>query len=206
MTERGIQLSSLDDMARFCRAVANSSLAPKGLQTPEQIMIAVQTGLEVGLSPMQAIQSIAVINGRPTIWGDACLALAMGREDFVDCIETAAPDGTATCLIKRRGRAELSRSFSIEDAKKAGLWGKAGPWQQYPKRMLQMRARSWAIRDAFPDALKGIGIAEEVRDTTSDRPQRAKLELPGELPEQPAPALPEHAEPADQDGYAEGEQ
>src|SRR3546814_17968193 len=52
----------------------------------------------------------------------------------------------------------------MDDAKKAGRAGKQGPWSQYPQRMLQMRARAWAMRDGFADVLKGIGIAEEVRD------------------------------------------
>src|SRR3546814_4979258 len=52
----------------------------------------------------------------------------------------------------------------MDDAKKAGRAGKQGPWSQYPQRMRQMRARAWAMRDGFADVLKGIGIAEEVRD------------------------------------------
>src|SRR3546814_15381125 len=52
----------------------------------------------------------------------------------------------------------------MDDAKKAGLAGKQGPGSQYPQRMRQMRARAWAMRDGFADVLKGIGIAEEVRD------------------------------------------
>jgi hypothetical protein len=67
-------------------------------------------------------------------------------------------------VIKRRDRSAVVRTFSEADAKKAGLWGKSGPWAQYPARMLQMRARGWALRDAFPDALKGLGIREEVQD------------------------------------------
>jgi hypothetical protein len=77
----------------------------------------------------------------------------------------------------------LTRSFSVADAKKASLWGKAGPWSNYPKRMLQMRARSWALRDAFPDVLRGIGIKEEQHDIPP-APAKAKLILPGD----PAPA------------------
>lgn len=56
------------------------------------------------------------------------------------------------------------RTFTKDDAIKSKLWGKAGPWQQYPDRMLQMRARGFAIRDAFPDAIKGIITYEELRD------------------------------------------
>tara|TARA_R110002020_G_scaffold37892_1_gene114463 strand:- start:30 stop:494 length:465 start_codon:yes stop_codon:yes gene_type:complete len=49
-------------------------------------------------------------------------------------------------------------------AKKAKLWGKPGPWTQYPARMLQVRARAMALRDQFADVLSGIHIGEEVRD------------------------------------------
>jgi hypothetical protein len=182
---RGVQLTSLEDMFRFSRAVANSGLAPKGMQTPEAIMIAVQYGLEIGLSPMAALQSISVINGRPTVWGDAALALCQGHADFED-IEETVKNGVATCKIKRKGRSECVRQFGEADAKKAGLWGKSGPWQQYPERMLQLRARAFALRDSFADLLKGIGISDEVRDyskTAKPEIKKAKgIVLPNQDP------------------------
>lgn len=163
LDQHGVQLRSFDEMARFCKAVVNSGLAPKGFNSPEAVMVAVQHGLELGLAPMQALQSIAIINGKPVIYGDCALALATAHPSFLD-IEEIVEDGKATCTIKRRDRSPVVRSFSEADAKKAGLWGKSGPWAQYPARMLQMRARSWALRDAFPDALRGLGIREEVSD------------------------------------------
>jgi hypothetical protein len=126
-------------------------------------MVAVQHGLELGLAPMQALQSIAIINGKPCIYGDAALALCTAHPAFLD-IEETTEGSAATCVVKRRDRSAVVRTFTEADAKKAGLWGKSGPWQQYPNRMLQMRARSWALRDAFPDALRGLGIREEVSD------------------------------------------
>lgn len=165
----GVQLRSFDEMGRFCKAVVNSGLAPKSFNSPEAVMVAVQHGLELGLAPMQALQSIAIVNGKPVIYGDTALALATSHPAFLDIEETVERDKTAeghvaTCVVKRRDRSPVVRTFSEADAKKAGLWGKAGPWQQYPDRMLQMRARSWALRDAFPDALRGLGIREEVAD------------------------------------------
>jgi hypothetical protein len=74
---------------------------------------------------------------------------------------------TAHCLVKRRYNEDMEETvatFSVMDAKQARLWGKQGPWQQYPKRMLAMRARGFAIRDAFPDAMKGMITAEEAQD------------------------------------------
>jgi hypothetical protein len=104
VTERGVSLSSFDEMARFCQAIARSKLSPKGLETPEAIMVAVQHGMEIGLGPMQALQSIAVINGRPSLWGDALPALIMSRPDFVDMTENFT-DAEATCSHSAQGPA-----------------------------------------------------------------------------------------------------
>jgi len=121
-------------------------------------------------------------------WGDAALALISGRSDCEDIVEEAS-DTEATCTIKRRGKSPVVRTFTANDAQKAGLWGKQGPWQQYPKRMLQMRARSWAIRDCYPDAMKGISIAEEAqdipveRDVTPPRQEESQPALPPQYPQ-----------------------
>lgn len=66
--------------------------------------------------------------------------------------------------MKRKGGVEQVRSFSMDDAIKAGLAGKQGPWSQYPKRMRQMRARAFALRDVFPEVLRGMPVAEELQD------------------------------------------
>jgi hypothetical protein len=72
---------------------------------------------------------------------------------------------TAVCQTSRKGKdANVVGRFSVADAKRAGLWGKSGPWTQYPRRMLQLRARGFALRDAFPDVLKGLVTAEEAQD------------------------------------------
>lgn len=163
----GIAPASFEDAWRMATAMAKSAFVPKDFQNnPANILVAMQMGAEVGLSPMQSLQSIAVINGRPSIWGDAMLALVMASTHYVNHDETL-DEGTMTAVASfvRKGKpTPITRSFSREDAIKAGLWGKSGPWQTYPKRMLQMRARGLAIRDGFPDVLKGLSIAEEARD------------------------------------------
>jgi len=80
--------------------------------------------------------------------------------------------------------------FSKEDAETAKLWGKQGPWQTYPKRMLAMRARGWAIRNVFPDALKGIQVAEEVQDIPMKDMGNAEIVKPDEAIETEQTLLP----------------
>lgn len=159
---------SLTEAMDYAKMIATSSFCPKGMQgKPGDVLIAVQMGAEVGLSPIQALQNVAIINGRPCIWGDAALALVQSCSHYVshrEWEETTSEGLKAYCGITRKGSEEYIKSFSEADAKKAGLWNKSGPWSQYPSRMLQMRARGFALRDKFADALKGISIREEVED------------------------------------------
>lgn len=169
-TLSALQPTTMGEAMQFSEMLAKSSLVPKQFQGKSgDILVAMQMGAELGLSPMQAVQNIAVINGRPSVWGDALLAVVQGRSDFEDIDETNngskdAESWAAICIIKRKGRSPVQRSFSVADAKRAGLWGKQGPWTQYPKRMMQMRARGFALRDAYADALRGIWMAEEAQD------------------------------------------
>lgn len=184
----------LDEAMRFADMLAGSSIVPKDyIGKPGNCLVAIQWGMELGLQPMQAMQSIAVINGRPSLWGDAMLALVKAHPAF-EWIKEECDGNVATCTIKRRGEPEVVQSFSMEEAKRAGLTGKAGPWTQYPKRMLQMRARGFALRDAFPDALRGVVSAEEARDTPAERDMGA-AEVVSSRPAQPA-ALPDYSQSA----------
>ncbi len=168
----GLVPTTFDEAYRMAKIMAESGMVPKDYKDkPEACFVAMQMGAEVGLKPMQSLQNIAVINGRPAIWGDALWALVQSHPSVADTSETfGTPGMIATCTIKRRDRTTPTVvSFSQEDAKTAGLWGRAGPWTTNPKRMLQMRARAFAARDAVPEALKGISVAEEVLDIPAEQ-------------------------------------
>lgn len=185
---------SMEDAYRLGKAVCMAGMAPRGLDTPEKAMIAIMQGMEVGLTPMASLQRIAVVNGRPTIWGDGAMSLvrASGLCEYVRETIDGKDDGrVAICAVKRRGEPdEVARRFSVADAKKAGLWGKQGPWQQYPERMLQMRARAFALRDVFADVLGGMYLREEIDDGREMRDV-----TPPAPPSPPSPPSPD-AEPA----------
>jgi hypothetical protein len=111
----------------------------------------------------------------PFAYGDGLLALVKRHpafEDMKEWSEGTIKDGniTAYCEIKRRGQAPVIRSFSIEDARLAQLWGKKGVWSMYPKRMLQHRARGYATKDAFPDAVFGILSEDEAHGIADATP------------------------------------
>lgn len=159
-----LQPATMGEAMELATIFAKSGLVPKAYAgNPSACFVAMAFGESLGMAPLQAMQSVAVVNGYPAVYGDGMLALAQASPSFED-IEEDFEDGVATCTVKRKGRRPVVRSFSEADAKKAQLWGKAGPWQQYPQRMLQMRARSWALRDAFADVLRGLQSVEEMRD------------------------------------------
>jgi len=155
---------------RIANMMSKSDMVPKSYKDkPQDVLIAMEMGASLGLGPLQAIQNIAVINGKPCLYGDGMLAVCSGRPDFENISEDPIVDDKGKtigfrCTVSRRGRSPISQSFTIEQAIAAGLWGKVGPWKQYPERMLQMRARGFALRDSFADALGGVRMAEGVQD------------------------------------------
>ena len=162
--------SNLQEAIKFSEIMAKSTIVPKDYQNKSgNILVAIQMGAELGLKPIQSLQNIAVINGRPSVFGDSLLALVQTSSVFEDIEETFDEKSyTAYCCVKRKGHSKYTMSFSKEDAEKASLWGKSGPWTAYPKRMLQMRARGFALRDKFADVLGGLITAEEARDIPTD--------------------------------------
>jgi hypothetical protein len=127
-------------------------------------------GLESGLKPLQAVYSVVWYNNRPCIYGDMALAIIQSNDEYAgmeDSIDTNNEAVTvASCTIHRKRNdtiISVKRSFSSSDAKTAGL-DKLDHYKKYPNRMLQIRARSFAIRDCFSDALNGLSIAEEQID------------------------------------------
>lgn len=167
----GFDLSpqTFEQAMKFSHMLADSDLVPKDFRgKPGNCLIAMQWGSELGLKPLQALSNIAVVNGRAALWGDAVIALVRSSP-LCEYVQESDDGHTATCRAKRRGEPEQVVTFSMDDAKQAGLAGKQGPWSQYPKRMRQMRARAFALRDVFPDVLRGMPVAEEVQDMPTER-------------------------------------
>ncbi len=178
--ERGIQIRSLADLAQFSKMIFDSGMAPKGFKTPQSVAVAVQKGLEHGLLPLQALQSVYVVNSMPAWTGKAALGLVLSSGLMVpgsyrSWIEGEGDKMVAWCESRRVGGALVRTSFSVDDAKTAKLWQKRGrdqadtPWITFPKRMLSWKVISHHLNDVYPDVLGGMPIAEDVIDIPSSR-------------------------------------
>ena len=164
------------ELERWAAKVAGTDFVPKEYRgKPNDVLICAQYAQEIGLGIIEGLRSIAVINGKPSVYGDGALALCINSSVCEYVKESPILDGAGNitgyvCEAKRKNQDAKFSRFTIDDAKKAKLWEKRGsggqdtPWITYPQRMLQMRARGFALRDAFPDVLKGLITREEAQD------------------------------------------
>jgi hypothetical protein len=178
------QPKSIAEGQQLSVMLCKSGMVPRQFQgRPMDAFVAMAHGAEVGLGPMASLQHIAVINGRPGLYGDAIAGVAL-KSGAIRAIdehlegEPMADGWTAVAVVTRPDGGKVERRFSVVDAKRAGLWGKSGPWQQYPQRMLAARARGYAIRDAAPHAFLGYTV-EELRDLAEDERKHLKDVTPG---------------------------
>ena len=171
MSNLALEPKNMTEAMDFSKMLSESNMVPTNFKgKPCDVLVAVQWGYEIGLKPLQALQNLAVINGKPSIYGDAAIALVKADKRCLGISEKLEGEGDsrrAVCIVKRSYGSEVEEtreSFSVEDAKVAKLWGKQGPWTQYPNRMLAMRARGFALRNSFPDVLRGVITKEEAED------------------------------------------
>jgi hypothetical protein len=171
-TEIGLFPGISDRDISIAERWASSGMVPKAYdRNPGAIMVAVQMGAGLGMQPMAALQGIAVINGKPSLYGDAMMALVRSS-GVCEYVKEWEAEGIAYCQTHRKGEQEPeTRTFSMDQAKAAGYLTRQGPWKQTPARMLQMRARAFCLRDVYADKLQGMAMVEEVRDITPE-PER----------------------------------
>ena len=200
---------TIEQVQSFCLMLSKTEFVPKAFRgKPDSIMVVGAMGARLGVDVFSAMAGIADINGRPSVWGDLLLAVCMNNPHFEDCLESFEGKPyedtfRAVCVAKRKGREPVVRSFSVIEAKEAGLWKKEGPWSKTPQRQMQMRARAFALRDTFADTLAGFKMAEEMNDadpidvtstaTVHDEPKPGKVRTVKEK----APEPKQEAQPND---------
>lgn len=195
VSERGVRISSLDDLWRFSSMVLDSGLAPSGMKNVQAIAIAVEFGMELGLPPMQSVQTICVINNRPLIYGTGFLAVCKSdpnwdEDRFEEWFTGTLKEGnlTAHCRMARKGSTNVTETeYSMQDAITAKLWGEKDNWKKNPSRMLKWRARTWCGRDTFPERLAGLYTTEEAAELidVEVRDARPQVAMPRRIAAEP---------------------
>ena len=161
--QHGLALRSLDDYLGFAKIAVESGLS-LGHRNAASVVIAVQFGAELGLSPMASLRNVHVFQGKPVPSADLLVAVALSHPDCLYFRKITESATEATWETHRRGNPAPTRySFTDADAKRAGLIGKDN-WKGYTPRMLSARAKAFLARDVYPDRLAGILSVEEAQD------------------------------------------
>ena len=161
-------LQNFEDAMRFAEMMSSSGVCPAALKgRPNDVLAIIQSGHEIGLKPMQALRTLGVVNGVTFAHGDGLVGLAQRHPDWEGMEvwmtgQIDAPDYTAHCTVKRKNMPDITKSYSMGDARAAALLGKPN-WVNR-QRMLQRRAMSYALKDQFADAIMGLYMEDEARD------------------------------------------
>lgn len=174
-----VRLDGVADVFKLASALAQAEgFIPRGLVgKPNAIAAAILTGLELGLGPMEAMRSIHIVEGKPTMSADLMLARAIRagvRIEWEQC------DGEAAILRLERSGMKHRHSFTIGEARAAGLATK-DVWKKYAPAMLRARCVSAALRAFAPDVLgAGVYTPEEVEHI--EEPRRPAPEVVSSKP------------------------
>lgn len=180
------------EMFRFATAAAKSTLVPAAFRgKPDDIFIAMQQGAELGFTPMQALNSIAVINGKATLYAEAMGALVMQSglcEEHTVWMSGEGKARTAHIKTKRKGMNTVQETrFSMQDAETAGLT-RNPTYKSYPDLMLMARAKANNYRLQFPDVCKGVAAREEMQDTPRTASATSRMTTTAQATDASAPS------------------
>lgn len=192
-------VSSTAEAFLFAHMMSEAKMLPPNI-SEMQAGIAIVAGLSLKLDPFQAVQNIAVVNNRPTLWGDALVALVSASGEIEDehVQWFTGNDGkriACRVTIKRKGRkTPYEGEFSLGMAAAAGLLNRP-VWKANPQRMLFIRARTFALRNGFADLIMGVGVREEEEDAAYAESVPAEEQTGEKLPQRLAKVINKRALP-----------
>lgn len=170
--EQAFEPRSINEAMQLAGLLVASRLLPRSVATPEAAFAIIATGRELGLTAMQSLRTIHVIEGKPTLSADLIAALVKSRRDvcqFFMLVEST--DRAARYKTQRVGEPEpTTMSFTIEDANRAGVSGKDN-WRKYPAAMLRARCITALARAVYPDLAMGVYDPDEIGDAPVAPPQ-----------------------------------
>jgi hypothetical protein len=154
-----------------------AQLAPPSFKNEQQLVIAWAKAAELGLSPLQAVEGMTIINNRVGIMGDLALAMVEASGLFEQKrVEYSGEGDSLECKVtlQRKGREPQTYSFSVREARAAGIYERSATWKGYPRRMCYYRALGFGLRDEFSDVLKGVKTVEELQDYLIEEPRQER--------------------------------
>lgn len=164
---------SYAQMKNIAKDLIAGGAASPDAKTPEQLLVKLQAGHELGLTPIESLNSLYIVNGRVTLWGSALLKRL---RVFGWSVQYKDESQDACTVIATKGEETIEDTFKYEDAKQSGYthdsYGKIKVgWREGQNRKLKLRygAISQLAKTYLPEVLGGItGLAEIEEDSDFD--------------------------------------
>lgn len=172
-------LNSIEDQMKYANWLISKKLVSNTFKEPAPLIIAIQLCKDLSL-PISCLKDFYVIGGRPAIFGDTFVALALGAGQVVDhcaqfydedAIEVVVPkkgQKLFSCVItgKRKGSEKECRAFYTMDDKEMAKSVNEN-WYKFQVDMLFRRSMGRFIKWYFADAIRGIELVEYAEDSVN---------------------------------------
>jgi hypothetical protein len=168
--------TDMGELYRYAGFLANSRLVPRVLQgAPQDVLLVLLKGNELGLKPMQSLGSIHIVDGKAEVGSHLLLSLVLqsGACEYfrlVEAVDVDEGEAFATYETRRKGwpEGESSRcTWTLARAQRAGLTGKNN-WKSHTLTMLKRRAQAELCRDVYPDVVAGMYDFGEIVEAIED--------------------------------------
>lgn len=182
--------ANLQERAAYIARIAPSTIIPTAYRgNLANAFVAAETGAGLGLEPLQALSSIAVINGRATLSADLMAAIIRRAGHTLRIVENN-PESVTAILIRADDKTfKFEVTWDKNKAMKACLWGQRGPWSQYPAQMLRARAITEVARQGASEVLMGmIYSPEDFNATITDTGEVIETPIANNTPAKPTAA------------------
>lgn len=158
--EKARPLTPAEVSWKTAQRVSNTPFVPTAFRgKPEAVFAAILFGEELGIGPMQSLNSIHVIEGKPSMSPELMRALVARAGHRID-VKEASNDRVTLWGKRCDNDSEATVTWTMDDAKQAGLAGR-GAWKTYPRAMLLARATSELCRMVFADVVAGLSYTDE---------------------------------------------
>lgn len=139
---------------------------PKGIDTVQKMVVILQAGRELNLAPIEALNSLYFVNGKIAMYGEVVPNQVLRAGHIIDWGLCNAETATVTITRGDTGKS-MTTTFTMQQARERGYTSNP-VYQKYPENMLKWRVLGMTVKFLCPDALRGIGIKEEMEAEVVD--------------------------------------
>ncbi len=174
-----LDMQAWEVMRQKADVLVKSGFLPQSINTPEKCLMIMMKGQELGIPHTEALSSINVILGKPSVSPQLMLALARKTGQLED-LKMESNDKGATVTITRKGQTPYTTTFGVKEATDMGLISKDN-WKKQFSVMAQWRALAANLRITFPDAISGLYLNDEMLQGEETITTRGPVAMPKEL-------------------------